>query len=112
MITTQEIEAMITDARNTRGTGWQHKVEMLKSCLLYLNTSPSPAFVEKEHTRIAKCIMRRDALFDTTYGHNKKKLSSILYMTLKKEHDKKYGTDTLRSQLEALSIILNITVAS
>lgn len=108
MITPSEIEVMITNARNTQGKGWQQKVEMLKSCLLYLSTNPSPAFVEKEHERIAMCIKRRDDLFNTNYGHNKKKLSSILYMTLRKEHDKKYGTDNLRSQLEALSIILNI----
>lgn len=110
MITVNELELEIRKTLLDKKPGWKHRFEMLQTCKLYVSTNPCPAFVEKEYNRIAKCIMRREAVFDLNSKKTKVWVDSITYQALKKEHDKEYGTDCLRHQLEALELILKKAV--
>lgn len=101
----KEFEGKSERARKAHEKRLRKKIPFLKTCIMYLESSPTEAFVKKELDRIETKINLRMSQFPLDQ-YQKSDMPLTEVNKLKKAHEKKYEIPHLREQVRTLRFLL------
>jgi len=91
------------ELKKSVSTKLRKKIQYLRHCIMYIETSPSPAYMKEEIKKVETKIGLRMAQFVL---EGVEAMPKSVVSKLKREHEKKYEVPKLREQIKTLRYIL------